>query len=390
MDPHQHQNNDLFFWQEDRPMVASPEYFDPNLMFPPTSMEYQPDNNSNNNQGLHRTTLRLSPELCSGAVRGPLLSPSGPVGHHHGFNSLPPGYQQFLKFMPPYPSAGAAPPLMSASKASSSASSPIQNRAFAIAPPAAEDAPSTDATPESSDVEDEGERSGGRSSKRNKRAKKMISDTVNIEHNEQAKQFPYLLESLRRRLLIESPDGTIQESAALSALIGEFTKGAVTAKYTLPYECEIWLKRAAEDVNEQRMAAKGAKKSKAPMVSSETGERMFYCTYCAEQGEHKPFKTQEGLSLHVRNKHDKDKKWVCHAPDCSVSFVRQADLRMHLIRMHAPVRPFPCGVPFCLKSFAGVSELRRHVKVDHYKHIRELCASPARTSSSAGVGHHHQ
>jgi hypothetical protein len=203
----------------------------------------------------------------------------------------------------------------------------------------------------------------------------VLSEDQSVEHNEQAKHFPEFMECLRRRLTHESADGCVQEKVAIDALIAEFTKGNHSTKYSLPPECEVYLKKAAEDVNELRAASKGTRKRKVVnYMTNAAGERSFVCQICSHS-ESKYFKTQEGLNLHVQNKHEKDKKWVCHAPSCSVSFVRQADLRMHLIRMHAPVRPFPCGIPFCVKSFAGVSELRRHVKVDHYKQVKELCGT---------------
>jgi len=175
--------------------------------------------------------------------------------------------------------------------------------------------------------------------------------------------------------LIADYGASVQEGHAVSALIFEFTQNSVTTKYSLPAECEQWLKRAADEVNEQRASVKPVRKKKsADFIRNVDGEKTFVCHLCTDDHAHpKEFKTQEGLNLHIRNKHEKDKRWVCHSPSCNVSFVRQADLRMHLIRMHAPVRPYPCGIPFCVKSFAGVSELRRHVKVDHYKQVKELC-----------------
>jgi hypothetical protein len=258
--------------------------------------------------------------------------------------------------------------LVQLAKHASSSSSAAALSAFAMLH---EETNSADATPESSDVEEENR------VKRKKRAKKILSEDQTSEHTEHARVFPLFLESLRKKLMADSPDGCIQESAAISALIAEFTKGAASMRYTLPFECEQWLRRAAEEVNEYRLASKGSRKKKPNeyLASSPTGEKTYICHICTSQHEQKCFKTQEGLNLHIRNKHEKDKKWVCYAPGCTVSFVRQADLRMHMIRMHSPVRPFPCGIPFCLKSFAGVSELRRHVKVDHYKQVRELCGT---------------
>jgi len=235
---------------------------------------------------------------------------------------------------------------------------------FAIA----EESTSTDATPESSDVEEDG------GVRRRKRAKVLLSEEQTSRLSTSAAAFPLKLHHIRASLLKDVHDGRISDSTALSALIHDFTRVENdSGRYSLPVHCEIWLKQASDSVHERRQDSKGLRKKKSSEAVLTAGpDEMFYCQLCTEH-EAKPYKTQEGVNLHILNKHETDKQWKCFAPDCSVSFVRQSDLRMHLIRMHSPERPYPCKAPFCLKSFAGVSELRRHVKVDHRNLVQQIC-----------------
>jgi len=232
-----------------------------------------------------------------------------------------------------------------------------------------DESPSTDATPESSDVEEDNRNS------RKKRAKRVLTDEETTEQTEHSRMFPIFLEDIRQRLISQTTDGNVTEAAAITALIEEFSRAhsGKAEPYTLPPDCERWMREAADEVSSQRVVQKLKKKpqkSSDASLATPAGDKSFVCRQCPSEAKY--FKTMEGLNLHIRNKHEKDKKWVCRSPSCNVAFVRQADLRMHMIRMHAPVRPFPCGVPFCLKSFAGVSELRRHVKVDHFRQVKEL------------------
>lgn len=312
------------------------------------------------------------PNDASNGIRAPLPSPTNAStinqpshSSHHGLLSpvltsfapvLHPGYPQFSKRSPNPPAFnGAARP-----------HAHTYPKAFYFQ----EESTSTDATPESSDVEDD------QGMRKKKRGKLLMSDEDAIKHAEEARKFPGFLRELRIKLAGESPDGRIQDAAAISALIQQFTQSDEGERFTLPDQCEIYLKRAAERVQEYRQLNKNSRKKKgseaaAAAAAASNTNANFVCTSCADQ-EIKSFKTQEGLNLHIRNKHEPEKQWKCFAPGCTVSFVRQADLRMHLIRMHSPQRPFPCKVPFCLKAFAGVSELRRHVKVDHRPVVSDL------------------
>jgi len=296
-----------------------------------------------------------------------------PLRHHHQplpspTNHLSNGPPLFPPVLHPFPG-----PLMMPTLSASSSKTRFQGMPRRLPPLSQnsfffEESTSTDATPESSDVEDENR------AKKKKRVKQLLSDEQTVKHQEEADKFPLFLNELRGRLLSENNDGRIQDTAAISALIQEFTKSEGDSGFTMPLQCEIWLKQAAEHVQATRQMRKGNRKKKlleSVKVAGSAGNERFNCPHCPED-DAKIFKTQEGLNLHIRNKHEADKQWKCLAPQCTVSFVRQADLRMHLIRMHSPQRPFPCKVPFCLKAFAGVSELRRHVKVDHRSVVQQL------------------
>lgn len=239
--------------------------------------------------------------------------------------------------------------------------SPFTTRPALSFPPSLVFDDSPDATPESSDVEDD------QSSKvvSRRRSYRKVRRVITAADAEKSKAFPLVLANLKTRLASEAYDGVVQEAAAISALIEHFVPDRESKK--MPPECEEWLQLAAEQVSLRR--ANKAPKPKKLIANGKT--EPFICNECSQP---KLFKTHEGLMLHIQNKHKQDKKWVCYAPDCNLGFVRQADLRMHMIRMHTKERPFPCGVPYCVKSFAGVSELRRHLKVDHVQIIRDLCA----------------
>jgi hypothetical protein len=238
---------------------------------------------------------------------------------------------------------------------------------------------SPDITPESSDVEDENYKKFGR----RKRAKKQLTEEETNEHLERSRVFPLFTETLRVRLASEH-NGQVNEQIAVTALIEEFVGDLRTVHVILSEDCERWMREAAEYVEEQRSSGRQRMRQRkylstsaaaAASAAGQPSDKAFRCTLCPVAWEAKSFKTLEGLNLHIRNKHEKDKKWICRAPSCGVSFVRQADLRMHLIRMHSEVRPFPCKIPFCVKSFAGISELRRHIKVEHVKLVRDICGT---------------
>jgi hypothetical protein len=87
---------------------------------------------------------------------------------------------------------------------------------------------------------------------------------------------------------------------------------------------------------------------------------------CREPGCKKVYTTTEGLRLHNRNIHMKDKRHKCSVDGCSRAFVRASDLKLHILRIHEKERPFPCTEPNCAKSFACNSELTRHLNC-HYR-----------------------
>ena len=87
------------------------------------------------------------------------------------------------------------------------------------------------------------------------------------------------------------------------------------------------------------------------MHSHENRTIEYVCNQCKEG---RVFKTKEGLTLHIKNKHQDTE------PGCERSFARKSDLRMHLVRCHTAVKPFVCDVETCKKSFASMSELQRH------------------------------
>lgn len=94
------------------------------------------------------------------------------------------------------------------------------------------------------------------------------------------------------------------------------------------------------------------------------GAKLFYCR---EPGCTKTYTTTEGLRLHNRNIHMKDKRHKCTVDGCERAFVRASDLKLHILRIHEKERPFPCTEPNCSKSFACNSELTRHLNC-HTRH----------------------
>ena len=161
---------------------------------------------------------------------------------------------------------------------------------------------------------------------------------------------------------------------AVACMVEAFTHGHKHGR-PLPAACDELIKRATDEVSEskKRQRVKCAFKASAGRVDEGNGAAHFPCASCAKE-----YSTAEGLRLHVRNHHEVDKRWVCHAPSCCASaeraFVRQADLRMHIIRVHSPVRPFPCRVPGCNKAFSANNELRRHIANFHLPLAERLFA----------------
>jgi len=177
--------------------------------------------------------------------------------------------------------------------------------------------------------------------------------------------FPKLLAKAKSILQAKGSD---DESVAVNALLSAFTNDDKTGR-PLPRACQELLKQATDEVAAARQRQRESKTHRRSLLQSQVNAIFI----CSAANCNKRYTTAEGLRLHIRNHHEVDKKWTCHAPDCTTerAFVRQADLRMHLIRMHSPVRPFPCRDPNCNKTFACHSELRRHIGSEH----RELVLS---------------
>jgi len=157
--------------------------------------------------------------------------------------------------------------------------------------------------------------------------------------------------------------------------VNAFTNGKKHGR-PLPPACDELLKRATSEVMESRKRQRVKNVAKTlGKLDPTSGTASFHCTFCT-----KTYSTAEGLRLHVRNHHEVDKRWICHAEACCANataeraFVRQADLRMHIIRVHSPVRPFPCRVPGCDKAFSANNELRRHISSFHMSLAERLFA----------------
>jgi hypothetical protein len=159
---------------------------------------------------------------------------------------------------------------------------------------------------------------------------------------------------------------------AITCLVEAFTEGKRHGR-PLPMSCEELLQRATAEVaaSRKRQRVKGSAVAAMKSEPAANGQSSFACSDCP-----KVYSTAEGLRLHIRNHHEVDKRWICHAASCCTerAFVRQADLRMHIIRVHSPVRPFPCRVPGCDKAFSANNELRRHIATLHMPLAERLYA----------------
>ena len=179
--------------------------------------------------------------------------------------------------------------------------------------------------------------------------------------------FPILFQ--KAKSILRSRDHEYDENGAINAWLSAFTNDDKTGR-PLPHACQELLSIATEEVALARQRQRETKTHRRSLIQNQVDEGFV----CNAHNCNKRYTTAEGLRLHIRNHHEVDKKWICHAPDCTSerAFVRQADLRMHLIRMHSPVRPFPCRVPGCTKTFACHSELRRHIGSEHHDLVLNL------------------
>ncbi|XP_003741027.1 transcription factor IIIA [Galendromus occidentalis] len=70
--------------------------------------------------------------------------------------------------------------------------------------------------------------------------------------------------------------------------------------------------------------------------------------------------TKNSLSLIFDEKFEDTRKYVCDAPGCGKTFVKNNFLEFH-IRTHTNERPFHCSFPGCSLSYTRSWHLRRHV-----------------------------
>jgi len=74
--------------------------------------------------------------------------------------------------------------------------------------------------------------------------------------------------------------------------------------------------------------------------------------------------TKDSLSLIFNEEFKNNRTYVCDAPGCGKSFVKNNFLEFH-IRTHTNERPFQCEVSGCDSSYTRSWHLRRHVKNVH-------------------------
>jgi hypothetical protein len=350
-------------------------------------------------RGTFSPNLSFPPLLASYPLDSPSLSLSTPEGGYSSARCWGLASTETIEDLEAFEAAGWSNDMHSILQAQAA---PIVNPGRAPPPLLlnyTSDGESPDSTPVSSDVEDSSPKSASLKKRKAKRTVGDIATTAvarlrrSSETDIEAIEYDETDEFVRAALLEDSKAAKVAAfpaimqkavaqakqnlevnkmlSVAASALLSAFTNDDKTGR-PLPKACQDLLKRATDEV---ALARKRQREGKSHRRNSFMHNQLDSATYiCGAHDCKKRYTTAEGLRLHIRNHHDVDKKWICHAKGCTEerSFVRQADLRMHLIRMHSPVRPFPCRVPSCKKTFACHSELRRHISTEHEDLVKKV------------------
>lgn len=116
-----------------------------------------------------------------------------------------------------------------------------------------------------------------------------------------------------------------------------------------PDDTGSWIALPGENRHQQLHSAsrpdnsRGSGQSHAPVTynpnpprnaANVSTEPIFFCTFCAEEGERKTCKTKQDWKRHEQDFHETGNAWLCQVAECSAIFYCGGDFKKHFDKQH--------------------------------------------------------
>ena len=99
----------------------------------------------------------------------------------------------------------------------------------------------------------------------------------------------------------------------------------------------------------------------------EEAQKKFKCDHCS-----KAFKSMVELKTHLKGVHEKkQRKFECSEKDCNSIFFKKSYLNQHVKEVHEKIKKFECES--CHKMFSRNWVLKVHIQKNHEETKMETC-----------------